>query len=77
MRYYVKGQTILANCGTKDAPNWMPGTITDTIISQYYPYEVELEQECDGNKIWYFPASCIVDDNRRNRRNKGLACPLA
>jgi hypothetical protein len=71
-RYYVKNQPVLASCGTKDEPDWIPGTVTDLTFCQYRPYRVTLERESDGKMAWNFPASLIIDDNRRNRRNKGV-----
>ena len=71
-RYYVKGQEILANCGTREKPDWIPGVVTELLFSQYQPYEVKLERKSDGEDTWYFSAFLIIDDNRRNRKNKGL-----
>jgi len=72
-RYYVKNQTVLANCGTKDEPVWIPGVVIELTFDQYRPYQVRLESKSDGRNTWYFPTSLIIDDNRRNRRNKGVA----
>lgn len=71
-RYYVKDQEILANCGTRDEPDWIPGVVIELIFDQCRPYQVKLEQASDGNDTWYFPPFCIIDDNRRNRRNKDV-----
>lgn len=72
-RYYVKGQEVLANCGTKDEPDWIPGIVIELTFCQYRPYQVRLEKESAGKNVWYFPAGLIIDDNRRNRKNKGVS----
>lgn len=76
MRYYVKDQKVLANCGTRDEPDWIPGKVIETadrlLVGNSHPYRVRLERESDGKDTWCFPASFIIADNRRNRRNKGL-----
>jgi len=71
-RYYVKNQAVLANCGTRDEPDWIPGIVIELTFDQYRPYRVKLEQESDDKDTWYFPSLFVIDDNRRNRRNKNV-----
>ena len=71
MRYYVKDQPVLANCGDRHDPDWIPGVVINVDFS-HRPYQIELERPSDGQTIWYFAASLVIDDNKRNRRRKGL-----
>ena len=75
-RYYVKDQEILANCGTRDVPDWISGIVIELTFDQHRPYQVRLERASDGDDTWYFPPSCIIDDNPQNRRNKSISAKL-
>lgn len=71
MRVYVKDQRVLANCGTKDAPDWIPGVVIerdDFGRGGNRPCLVKLDRPSDGSDQWYFPDNSLVQDNARNRR---------
>lgn len=71
MRVYVKGQRVLANCGTKDKPDWIPGVVVereDFGRGGNRPCRVKLDVPSDDRDEWYFPDNSLVQDNSRNRR---------
>ena len=72
MQAYVIGERVLANCGTRKQPDWIPGLVIDRQISQYQPVMVRLDEESDGETEWNFPDSYLIADNKRNRKRKGL-----
>jgi hypothetical protein len=50
---------------------YAPGVVTDYVMAPGgRPYEVTLDKKSDGLRIWYFGTLHVVDDNRRNRRNR-------
>ena len=72
-RFYVKGQQVIANCGTKEEPEWIPGIVLEVYPYAARPYEIKLEQPSEGARTWYFGPYYVIDDNPRNRHRKGLA----
>jgi len=72
MRYYAKGQNVLANCGTKEEPEWIPGVVLSSHCGYGRPYQIKLEQENDGLDTWYFPTNLVINDTRRNRKRYQL-----
>lgn len=59
-RYYVKDQHVLANCGTREEPEWIPGIVEELTFSQYRPYGIRLERESWGADILVL--SCVIRD---------------
>lgn len=75
-RYYTAGQFVLANCGTRQEPEWIPGRVIEVYPLYYdgitHPYRIELERESDGKTTWNFPPSFVMADTPRNRRRHGI-----
>jgi hypothetical protein len=73
IKYFKVGQNVLANCGSRRHPDWIPGTVTEVTDSVNYPYRVRLERPSDGKDEWYFPKVSIKSDTPRNRRKERLS----
>lgn len=70
MSYYDIGQKVLA-CVSVD--KWAPGEVTGKQSGRgERPYEVTLDGPDEGKRVWYFNTRSVIEDNTRNRRNKGL-----
>ena len=72
MRVYAVGENVLANCGTKKQPDWIPGIVISREIGQK-PCYVKLTRPSDGSDEWFFPDSFLIQDVKRNRRKHGIA----
>lgn len=71
-RYYNIDQRVLANCGTRKEPEWIPGIVIDiekTHGAVTRPYQIRLERMSDGRTVWWFPPGMVAKDTPANRRN--------
>lgn len=77
MRYYPKDTKVLANCGTRKEPEWIPGIVLERLFnlrSGEDRHYVELERnDSDGKNKYWFSLSYLMEDNPRNRKRKGVA----
>lgn len=75
-RYYHKDQRILANCGTRREPDWIPGIVVedhdDGSAWTTNPYVVELDEESDGKTRWCFGRYYLMQDTPQNRKRHNL-----
>lgn len=75
MRYYPAGTRVLANCGSRKNPEWIPGVVIihEFVVRLGERHFVKLAHvDKDGKDEYWFPVGCLIEDNPRNRRNKNI-----
>lgn len=66
-RIFQIGERVLANCGTRNMPQWIHGVVLDVYDTNSLarPYQIKLDRANGGKTVWFFPVSYVKMERKK------------